>query len=449
MTNALGFDALKGILPRRIKHLPDHRKPGPHTRYTIQDAALGAFGVFYTQSPSFLEYQRHLQQAKGQNNACTLFGGEQIPCNNQVRTLLDPLMPRHLKGVYLEVFEGLEQHGMLSNFRGLDHPLLGALDGTPYHSSHAMHCPHGLRRQTAQGRTLYSQSALTPVIVCPGHSDVIALPPEFIMPPDGPDKQDCERAGGKRWMEQYAKQVAPHGVPLLGDDLSSNQPLCKWALHHGFNCIFVCKPASHTTLYERLTLWQATHAIREVARRHRRGRVTEVLLDRYSNEVLLRGGKGALSVNWFEITSVHATTGEQLYHHSFITHHSITDDNVADLAHAGRGRWKIENDHNNVRKTQGYHSEHNFGHGQQYLAAFLLSLNLLALLFHTVLEWCDDKYALVRQVLARRQTFFDDIRALTRYRVFEGWQHLRDFMIRGLELEARLETMLETTIDTG
>lgn len=250
-------------------------------------------------------------------------------------------------------------------------------------------------------------------------------------------------------MAQYAQQVAPHGVTLLGDDLYSNQPLCQLALHHGFNFIFVCKPDSHTTLSERLTLWQATHAIREVERRRRRGRVTEVLLYRYINEVFLRGGKGALSVNWFEITSVQATTGQQLYHNSFITNHSITDDNVADLAQAGRGRWKIENENNNVLKTKGYHIEHNFGHGQQYLAAFLLSLNLIAVLFHTVLEWCDDKYTLVRQVLARRQTFFDDIRALTRYMVFESWQHLMDFMIRGLELEARLETMLETTIDTG
>jgi len=448
MTNALGFDALQGILHRRINQLPDHRKPGPNTRYTIKDAALGAFGVFYTQSPSFLEYQRHLQQAKGQNNACTLLGVEQIPCNNQVRTLLDPLMPSHLNAVYLEVFEGLEQHGMLRPFRVLDHQLLVALDGTQYHSSHAIHCHNCLRRHTAQGHTLYYHSAITPVIVCPGRSEVIALPPEFLMPQDGHDKQDCERVGGKRWMEHYAKQVAPYGVTLLGDDLYSNQPLCTLALHHGFNFIFVCKPASHTTLYERLALWQATHAIREVERR-RRGRVPEVLLYRYINEVFLRGGKDALSINWFEITSVHATTGEQLYHNSFITNHSITDDNVADLAQAGRGRWKIENENNNVLKTKGYHIEHNFGHGQQYLAAFLLSLNLIAFLFHTVLEWCDDKYALLRQVLARRQTFFDDIRALMRYMVFDSWQHLMDFMMRGLELEARLETMLETTIDTG
>jgi len=72
MTPPLGFDVLKGILHRRIAQLPDHRKKGPNTRYAIQDAVLGAFGIFFTQSPSFLEYQRRLQQTTGHNNAHTL-----------------------------------------------------------------------------------------------------------------------------------------------------------------------------------------------------------------------------------------------------------------------------------------------------------------------------------------------------------------------------------------
>jgi hypothetical protein len=50
--------------------------------------------------------------------------------------------------------------------------------------------------------------------------------------------------------------------------------------------------------------------------------------------------------------------------------------------------------------------EHNFGHGKRYLAAFLLGLNLLAFLFHMVLEWSDDKYALQRQAVTRHQAFF-------------------------------------------
>lgn len=445
MPHPLHFDTLTSLLHQQIDALPEHRKPGPNTRYTLKDAALGAFGVFYMQSPSFLDYQRHLQHTKGRNNASTLFKVAQIPCNNQIRNLLDPLPPSQLDGVYLEVFDRLEHHGLLRSFRVLNTQLLVALDGTNYHSSDTIHCPNCLRRQTSKGLTRYYHSAITPVLVCPGRAEVIALPPEFIMPQDGQAKQDCERVAGKRWMAKHAKHVAPYGVTLLGDDLYSNQPFCQLALRQGFNFLFVCKPDSHAALYARLALWQDTEAMHTVEKRQRGERFTEVTLYRYLNNVGLRGGKGALAVNWLEITSVHAKTGEQLYHNSFITNHPITDDNVADLAQAGRGRWKIENENNNVLKTKGYHLEHNFGHGKRYLAAFLLSLNLLAFLFHTVLAWCDTKYALIRRVLARRQTFFDDLRALTRYMVFENWQHLMDFMVKGLELETDLQGKLDTS----
>ena len=47
--------------------------------YTMADAALGAFSVFFTQNRSFLEFQRMLQAAKGCNNAMRLFGLTPIP----------------------------------------------------------------------------------------------------------------------------------------------------------------------------------------------------------------------------------------------------------------------------------------------------------------------------------------------------------------------------------
>jgi hypothetical protein len=440
MTTPLGFEVLKDLLHQRTAQLPDHRKESPNTRYAIQDAALGAFGIFFTQSPSFLEYQRQLQHTKGQNNAHTLFDVAQIPCDNQVRTLLDPLPPSYLDAVFLEVFEGLEHHRMLSHFRVLGDQLLVALDGTNYFSSQAMHCPHCLSRQLSNGHTLYYHAAITPVIVCPGQPQGMALPPEYLMPQDGHGKQDCERAAGKRWLHTHAAQVSPHGITFLGDDLSSNQPFCTLVLQHRCNFIFTCKPDSHPTLYERLAFWQATDAIAEHTERRFNGRWTDVTMVRYINDVRLRRGADALSINWLEVTVVKATTGEQLYHNSWITKHRLTADNVVDVAQAARGRWKIENENNNVLKTKGYHLEHNFGHGKQYLSAFLLSLNLLAFLFHTVLEWSDDRYALLRQVLARRQTFFQDIQALMRYLVFDHWDHLMEFMIRGLDLESPCDT---------
>ena len=364
MATLLGFDDLKSMLCRRIDSLPDHRKQGPNTRYSIQDAALSAFGIFFTQSPSFLEYQRHLQQTKGQNNASTLLGVETIPSNNQIRNLLDPIRPSFLDAVYLEVFEGLEQQGALTRFRVLSDQLLLALDGTQYFSSKTIHCPNCLRRQTAPGHILHSHSAITPVIVCPGRSEVIALPPEFITPQDGHDKPDCERVAGKRWIDKHAKHVAPYGVTLLGDDLYSNQPLCKLALQNGFNFLFVCKPDSHATLYARLAFWQDNEAIKELTTRQRQGRFTEITTYRYLNDVFLRGGPDALAVNWLEMTAVNAKTGEQLYYNSFITNHRLNAENVSQVAQAGRGRWKVENENNNVLKTKGYHIEHNFGHGR-------------------------------------------------------------------------------------
>jgi hypothetical protein len=317
---------------------------------------------------------------------------------------------------------------------------LVALDGTNYFSSKAIHCPNCLTRQLTNGQSLYDHAAITPVIVCPGHPQVIAWPPEYIMPQDGQAKQACERAAAKRWLLTHAAQVAPYGVTFLGDDLSSNQPFCAVVLHHRCNFIFPCKPDSHPTLYERIAFWQATDGIATHEERHRHGRVMEVTLVRYINDVFLRGGDDALAVNWFDVTVVQAKTGEQLYHNSCLTNHHLTADNVVEIAHAGRGRWKIENENHNVLQTKGYHLEHNFGHGKQYLAAFLLSLNLLAFLFHTVLEWSDPKYALLRQALARRQTFFQDIQAFMRYMVFDSWEHLLDFMIRGLELESQGNT---------
>lgn len=73
--------------------------------------------------------------------------------------------------------------------------------------------------------------------------------------------------------------------------------------------------------------------------------------------------------------------------------------------------------------------EHNFGHGQRHLAMVLLTLNLLAFLFHTVLEWVDERYLRARAQRGTRKGFFQDLLSLTKYLLFENWQHLLDFLL--------------------
>jgi len=77
--------------------------------------------------------------------------------------------------------------------------------------------------------------------------------------------------------------------------------------------------------------------------------------------------------------------------------------------------------------------EHNFGHGDQYLSSFLLTLNLLVFLFHTFLHLVDQKYQQVRKQLGTRKRFFNDLRTLTTYLVFYSWQHLISFMLDEFE----------------
>lgn len=73
--------------------------------------------------------------------------------------------------------------------------------------------------------------------------------------------------------------------------------------------------------------------------------------------------------------------------------------------------------------------EHNFGHGKQHLASILLTLNLLAFLFHTVLHIIDRLYQQISQLLGTQHSFFNDLRTLTTYFVFDSWQHLISFML--------------------
>ena len=94
----------------------------------------------------------------------------------------------------------------------------------------------------------------------------------------------------------------------------------------------------------------------------------------------------------------------------------------------------VENEGFNVLKNRGYNFSHNFGHGKQQLAAVLLTLLLLAFLFHSVLDLTSSIYRAVRQELATRRTFFNDLRALTRYIYFSNWQQLLQFMYQQLDL---------------
>lgn len=196
----LNFAVLLGFLHQAIAQMNDPRKPSNATTYSVKDALLAAFSVFFMQCESFLEHQRQMQTRRGKDNAQTLFGVERVPTNNQIKNILDNMSARCLFPIFQWVYQSLNRTGILKSYECLDGNVLVAFDGTEYFSSLKICCEQCSYRTHKNGSVTYFHSAILPVIVAPGKEHVISLVPEFITPQDGSTKQDCEQAAAKRWI---------------------------------------------------------------------------------------------------------------------------------------------------------------------------------------------------------------------------------------------------------
>jgi len=415
--------------------LPD-RRTGDNTQFSMADLALSAFAVFFTQCPSFLSFQQNMENTQGRNNARSLFQVGRIPSDNHIRQTLDPVAPHHLFGLFDDLHQAFDHTGLLEAMRAVEGTRLIALDATWYYASQSkhIHCANCSCIRHAEGQVTHFHSAITPVIVSPGYAQVVSLRPEFIVPQDGQIKQDCEINAAKRWLSAHAAGYATGNDTLLGDDLYAHQPFCRQVQLHNFHFIFTCKPASHAHLSSWIEGLAADRRVQTLKLRVKgQSNRWEHQQYRWADGVPLTESDDALKVNWCEVTITNADA-EVLYHNSFITDWKITEANVAGLVAAGRARWKIENENNNVLKNRGYHLEHNFGHGKQHLASLLMTMNLLAFGLHTLLELTEESYRLIRSAVGARRKFFQHLEALTTYLYFENWERLMDFMMRGLEV---------------
>lgn len=419
------FHFLISHLRQAFSALPDKRN-GKNTQYAMADAASSAFSVFFTQEPSFLSYQKRMRQKNSISNEETIFASKSNPSDTQIRRLLDDVPAATVNGVFWDCIEYMQEKGQLEHFRSSvgKGDLLAALDGTWYFSSQDIHCKNCLTKMH-DGQKTYYHAMINPVIAIPGKSQVLPLPPEFIKNSDGDKKQDCEQNAAKRWIKKYGK-FASFNVTVLGDDLYTHQPICEELLENGFSFILVCKEESHKTVYE----WIAgiTEEIRVEKVTGVRKIKKETWVYRYVNEVPIRNGENALNVNWCEI-SILNEAGKRIYKNAFVTNHRITRENVEAITSYGRARWKVENENNNTLKNQGYHLEHNFGHGKTHLASLLAVFNILAFAFHTILEITDFTYRAVREKVGRRDTLFNSIRTLLSLFLFKSFDSLMKFML--------------------
>ncbi len=381
-----------------------------------------------------------MKQKKGKDNAESLFCIEEIPCDNQIRNLLDPIPATTVFGAFKRTYKWLETNSVIEDFKYLDNQILLALDGTEYYSSKKINCPHCNSRKHRNGTVTYYHQAVTPVIVSPLKKQVINFPPEFIKKQDGKTKQDCENVAVKRWLLKNPIEKQKNEITLLGDDLYSRQPICDLALEQGYNFIFVAKPSSHKSLYEWIDFYEKNgEMLRGEIKKHEKSK-TIFYEYRYVNNVPLRETEPSLMVNWYEVEIFDTTKNKVIYKNNFITNHELNQQNILTMIVSGKTRWKVENESNNILKNQGYHLEHNFGHGQENLSEILLSLNLLAFFFHNVLDLVNELYQKVRKSLGARKRFFNDIRALLHYLWFQSWNDLLIFILTEGESREPVDT---------
>jgi hypothetical protein len=418
----LGFTALRTSMAQCFRQIEDHRQV-EKVDYCLHDVLMSGFAMMYFQDPSILGFQRRLQEHIQLNNLTTVFDIGSIPKETQMRDVTDLIPTEELSGIFPALLQQLQRGQQLSQYRLLNGKYLIAIDGSEFFSSDKINCPQCLKKEAAKGDVRYHHQILQAVIVHPDLRQVLPLFPEPIQNSDGADKQDCEINAGKRIIAKIRQTHPKLPIIITADDLYSKQPFVEALKSSGMSFILTAKPSDHKILFEwvqELTAMGGTDHLEISDQKGKRHKY------QWINDVPLNGANNAHQVNFFQYWIMN---GEKItYHNSWVTDIPVDQKNIMMMVKAGRARWKIENETFNTLKNQGYHIEHNYGHGKKYLSMNFFVLNLLAFYVHQILELCDLSYQRCRRKFTSRKEYWNQLRCTFRIILFRDYYHLLDYI---------------------
>ena len=348
-----------------------------------------------------------------------------------MREILDPLKPEDLRALFVDVCRQLQRGKALEPFAFYQGCYLLSLDGTGYFSSQAVHCDSCLEKVNKKtGEVTYHHQMLGAVLVHPDHREVIPLAPEPIQKQDGATKNDCERNAAKRLLRHVRKEHPRLKLIVMEDGLASNAPHIRELMNHNMHYILGVKSGDHQFLFDhvdaafqedRLTtiLWKEGDICCEVA---------------FMNGVPLNDSNQDLLVNFLDYTE-YDLDGNRVKYFSWITDLRITQGNARWLVRGGRSRWKIENETFNTLKNQGYHFEHNYGHGDQNLSVVFAMLMMLAFLVDQVQQLCCPLFRAVWKKAGSKRALWEKIRSHYWHFTFQSMRHLHEVILYDLAKE--------------
>jgi len=418
----LSADALFGLVRSGFANIPDDRLGDTET--SLPDALMSAFAMFSLKSPSLLAFD----QERTEGNLHTIYGIEHVPCDTQMRELLDPVSPESLRPLFKSVFRQFQRGKALEAMTFLDGHYLLALDGTGYFSSKTIHCASCLQQVHHNGSITYYHQMLGAALIHPEWREVIPLMPEPIVKQDGTDKNDCERNAAKRFMAKL-RQDHPHLKFIVTEDsLSSNAPHIETLHTHDLHYILGVKEGDHAFLFKQV---EAAEQARRVTNYERHDRASGIRHRfRFVNDVPLNESNADVWVNFIEYWEI---GHDKVQHFSWVTDLRVSKRNVFRLMRGGRARWKIENETFNTLKNQGYHFEHNYGHGQQNLSVVFAMLMMLAFLVDQTQQLCCALFQAVWAKLGSKRLLWERMRALFYDYALESMRQLLEALFYGLK----------------
>jgi hypothetical protein len=426
----LSADALFHVVRSGFANIPE---PGcEEGGMSLTDTLMSAFAMCSLKAPSLLACDKE----RAESNVHTIYGIQHVPCDTDMRERLDPVSPKWLRPVFKSVLRPLQRGQALEAMVFLEGHYLLALDGTEYCSSKTMHCASCLHRGQRNGAITYAHQMLGAAIIHPDVRAVMPLRPEPIGQDDGTAKNDGARHAAKRFVVKL-RQDHPHLKLIVTEDsLSSNAPHIETLQQHKLHYSLGGKEGDHAFLFQQR---QAAEPARRVTYCERHDRAAGLVHRfRLVNDVPRKASNPDVRVNCIEYGEMGQ---DKVQHCRWVTDLRVNKRNVFHLMRGGRARWKIDNATFNTLKNQGYHFEHNYGHGEQHLAVVFARLMMLAFLVDQAQQLCCALFQAVWAKLGSKRLRWERMRALFYAYALASMRQLFAALLYGFKKSSPLVTL--------
>ena len=419
----LTASSLYELVRTGLGQVKEHRTEG--SEISLQDILMSGFALFSLKDASLLAFDDRREKPE---NLHRVYGIEQIPCDTYMRTVLDEVNPESVRPVYKKLLQRVEQEKVLESYLFMGKYYIVSPDGTGYFSSKRINCPHCLEKKLRNGETSYYHYMFGAAIVHPEQKTVIPLMPEPIMRQDGSKKNDCERNAAKRFLEHLRRDHPNLPILIVEDSLSSNAPHIQELKKHDMRFILGVKEGDHKHLFAYVAAKKAAgesieFEMKEKGTTHR---------FHFVNHVPLNESHPDLLVNFLEYWEL-SDKGEK--HFSWVIDLPIHQTNAYALMRGGRARWKTENETFNTLKNQGYHFEHNFGHGKHYLSVIFANLMMLAFLVDQIQEAASELFQAALDKAGSKKRLWEKMRSYFLSINFDDMEMLYRAIVYGYRIE--------------